>query len=131
MISRRLHLIEQADIYESMNMMVQFESSKLDLEYLNKSIILVKKRYPYLRMKIVRAEDETLSYVEQNETELKQTFLELFKLESMNEFNNWKSRFIRFGSKQRDTSKSIVFFDLFSFENKHQLCMSMNHSGKI
>ncbi len=119
--------VEVSRTFVTMNTIVFFEA-KLDRTKLAEAIVHAKRYYPYMRHTVVIS-GTTFAYHEQESKEIDNAFIEFHDLDSQSDFDGWHVRFNLFGSKYRDISKSLVYFELHSYEDHHQFYMSMNHSG--
>jgi hypothetical protein len=131
MSTRKLRFYEIINSTSNVNFMLDFECVNLKKENMIEAFKLVKKRHPYFRMQIrATNEDDTLEFVEDPDW-AENVYLEHFELASKLNLNNWQSRLINLGSKPRDSSITVVYLELFSFENRlHQLFGCVNHAGE-
>lgn len=131
MSTRKLRFYELINSTSNVNFMLDFECVNLKKENIIEAFKLVKKRHPYFRMQIrATIEDGTLEFVEDPHW-AENVYLENFELASELNLNNWQTRLINFGSKPRDSSITVVYLELCSFENRlHQLFGCVNHAGE-
>jgi hypothetical protein len=128
MLSRKLELYEIICSSSNINFLLEFEASNLKKEYFIKSFKLVAKNHPYYRTKLVNI-DGSLQFFEKSLEEQDQIFVEQIYLTSTEQFKDWQARLVKIGSQPRDCSKSLAYFEIYSYENRHQLFGNINHSG--
>ena len=128
MVSRPLRLYEQICATMSVNFMLEFEALNVNKEHLKAAYNLLKLKHPYYRMKI-KVIDGKQHFVEES-SDVDDFYCDIYELKDKNELNNWNSRLIKIGCQPRDHSKSLVYFELYSIGNYHQLFACINHAGK-
>lgn len=113
----------------AINVMVSFKAEQMSKETVIEALRYLKRQHGYLRMKIVEKGGDYF-FEEQDLGEQENVHCEFYDLDSSNEFENWRLRFNTFGSKNRDSRKSTVFYEFFSHKNnQHQIFMGLNHAG--
>jgi len=129
MSSRPLRFYELICSSMNINFMLDIECEELNSNHIRNAFKLLKKLHPYYRMRLM-PNGTGLDYLENSQVELNDVYLNLFESSSLVELDElWQSRLIAIGSKPRDLSQSLIFFELYSFKNRHQLFASINHSG--
>lgn len=111
-----------------MNLMIQFKAPQLKHEHLIRCLRDLKQQHAFLRMKIVN-QNGVYMMCEQNRSEQAKLYLEFYEMSSMEELENWRLRFNQFGSKSRDREKTVIYYELYSYQNDHQLFIGLNHTG--
>lgn len=127
---RKLNYIESEWI-ENMNAMVQFSCEHFSMDKLKQAIRNVKRKQPYLRMKIIKNENGEVFFHEQNPKETDQIHLVIKELEAVDELNDWKPRMEKLGSTAYEVHVTTVKYELYYFKHKYQLFMNMSHHGKL
>jgi hypothetical protein len=130
-LNRKLHFYETICASMNINFMLQFEADNLNIDHLKQAFVAVKKKHPYFRMRLNKSADNSLEFLEESLNQLDEIQIENIRLDSIEDLNNWQERLILSGSRMRDNSISLIHFNLYSFENNHQLIGSINHSGII
>lgn len=127
-LDRDLRLYEVICARMNVCFMVDLSVNYLNKSVLNKALIYLKLKHPYLKMTL-KQNNQSLKYVEQNEEERLYDVINAHQLND--DFDGWKERLIKMCNVIRDFEKSLIFFDLFSFanSNRHQLYCCINHSG--
>lgn len=128
MFRRELNPIEKSVMFLSLNSMLQFECQNFDIKNLKSAIQLTKQRFQYLRMNLIK-ENESYYFIEEAQEKQESIHIPYTKINSLEEFTNWKERFIHFGSKNHDLTKGVMHFCLYNFQDKFELYMSTNHAG--
>lgn len=115
--------------------MADLVTSNLKYKHLAEAVSAIKKRHPYLRMKIVSSSTAQFAFrfVEQNEEEQQLIPIDMFEMDNENEAELWGDKLIRAANSAHDLTKSVFFFEIYSFKgsDRHQIFLGINHSGKI
>ena len=131
-MSRKVQFYEMINSYSNVNFMLDIKSDTFKLAHLIESFKLVAKKHPYYRMKLMNnLQDGSLEFIEKtNLDELNHVYVEHNYLTSIEELNNeWQTRLIKHACKKHDSTKSVIYFCVFSFENRHQINACINHAG--
>lgn len=128
--SRLLSPIEFGVAHFGMNLMVSFDAENLSESTINRAVILATQKYPYLRMTLIKDDQNRVHLVEKTSEEMNEFRVKFTRIETIDEFNNWERRFNIFSSINYDLSKFIFYIEVYHFiPNKYQLYFAVNHAG--
>ena len=125
---RNLRLCEMICSNSNINFLLDIESAQFKIDHLVRAFKLVAIKHPYYQMKLATL-GRTLQFLEKTLDELAKVSVEHHSLNTSDELNHWQARLIAHGSQKRDSSKTLIYFDVFSFENRHQINACVNHAG--
>ena len=133
-IERDLHLYEFINLPSTICLMADLNAANLYYEHLAEAVSAIKRRHPYLRMKIISSPTAQFAFKfnEQNEEEKQLIPIDLFMVDHDREAESWSDKLIRAANSAHDLTKSVFFFEIYSFTgtDRHQIFLGINHSGK-
>ena len=127
-MSRNVRFYEMICSYSNINFLLDIESVHFKVDHLVRAFKLVAEKHPYYQMKLVTL-DNTLQFIGKTQDELAEVSVEHHLLNTSDELDQWQARLISHGSQKRDSSKTLIYFAVFSFENRHQINACINHAG--
>lgn len=130
-LERDLSLYEFINLQSNLCLMLDINASDLKHENVLKSYYAIKQRHPYLRMKIISSETSQFSFKFQEQNENEKSFIPILQnnYAEQNDFDQWKERLIAIANTAQDNTKSIIYFEIYTLNNRHQIFIAINHAG--
>ena len=134
-IVRLLSPVEKRVMLLTLNFMVSFKTAKkLQRDDLRKAIEATMKKTPFLRMKILKEDENNFSFVEKDANEANDYPIEwkTFNEDDINskaEFNDWHKNLNTFSSVKYETNRTMFYIELWEIGQQYRLYLSLNHSG--
>lgn len=122
-ITRNLQKWEQIGFTVNISVCLELQGS-VTADALKKCIACLQSEHPYLRLGVSFSEAGVAQFVELERPEVKLTTGKAC-------FPVWQARLQEFANEFRDWSESMLYAELATTGEKHQLYLTVNHAGKL
>ena len=121
-MKRGLQMLEQIGLSMNVSMYLALEGHSVNKETLTNAFMALQAEHLVLSMGI-EFSDNVPTFVELVDPTL--------KLETAcNLYPKWQTKLQEYANNMRDWSEAIVFMELASSGDQHQLFLTMNHAGR-